>query len=122
MCSILLINITSNQHISEHDEYIISDIYYPHFLTSSGHPSSEDFVPPYLYHLYNTCSFFKNNYKSASDMLYYRNGDADGNIIDYSTYSYDNLFFYNTIEKKLEVLGGGEIYSHFMELKSTNLT
>ena len=103
LLSIILIHYPVSQNLSdlEHDYYSV--------------------IPPYRIHLNDTCNFFKDKYDSVySDLLYYRRGDTDGNILDEAVYSIDNLLFYKTAEKYSEDLSGSETYSSYIDLKSTN--
>jgi len=119
LLSIVLVHYQVNQNLSNKNQNYYSDI--PKIPFVAG-PSAEDLIPPYRIHLINTSNFLKNNFESDySDLLYYRRGDVDGNIIDDAVYSFDNLLFYKTVEKYIDDLSGSETYSIYEDLKSTNL-
>ncbi|MFX1385051.1 MAG: hypothetical protein ACFFBP_21690 [Promethearchaeota archaeon] len=117
--SIFLVNCPLNQNLVESNRPIIKDD--PKSPLIAG-VDPEILIPPYLKNITDICNFFKNNYESSySDILYYRRGDTNGNIIDDTVYSIDNILFYKTIEKQLETLSGSETYINYTQLKSTNL-
>ncbi|MFW9879424.1 MAG: hypothetical protein ACFFG0_40625, partial [Candidatus Thorarchaeota archaeon] len=66
--------------------------------------------------------FFQNNYKSSLDLdiiLYFRNGDENGTIIDDTIYSEDNLLMYNSLMNT--GLDPTETFNIYLKLRSSPL-
>ncbi|MFX1417717.1 MAG: hypothetical protein ACFE9N_02225 [Promethearchaeota archaeon] len=67
-------------------------------------------------------NFFENKYQSSLDYdiaTYYRYGDSNGDIIDGTIFSEDNLLYYNSL-KKMEI-NAIESFDIYLDLKNTNL-
>ncbi len=84
--------------------------------------SLDIFQNPYTINFTEIYNFFKQNYESDLDYvvpIYLRSGDNLGVITDNTSYSYDNLFLYNTLLKGK--MTASDLYSTYLELKNTPL-
>ncbi|UCC18766.1 MAG: hypothetical protein JSV62_11745 [Promethearchaeota archaeon] len=67
-------------------------------------------------------NFFENRYQSSLDFdipTYYRYGDSNGDIVDGTIFSEDNLLYYNSL-MKMEI-NDFESFDTYLDLKGTNL-
>jgi len=91
---------------TNHDDLLTSDLSF--------------FYPPFNYT--KISNFFKTNYISDLDFeaeTYYRYGDIDGDILNDSVFSLDNLLLYNTLLS--DELSSTEIFEKYLQLKSSEL-
>ena len=77
---------------------------------------------PYTKNFENLQEFFINNYQSGLDYgipTYFGSGDSNGNILDDTIFSEDNLLLYRTLMKTK--LDQSEIFGTYLQLKNTPL-
>ncbi|TFG01014.1 MAG: hypothetical protein EU541_00560 [Promethearchaeota archaeon] len=79
---------------------------------------------PYTANFNDTWQFFESNYQSDLGyeiQTYFREGSADGTIINSLVYSLDNLLLYNTLLKSINDYDYSQILEKYLDLKNTDL-